>query len=173
MITHETYCLASMIRDTFFPKPHPNCPRPSLLPRYLHEVQPDTEPGEQPNATNFATLRPLLLNPPHRHESKKPRPTPPLGYLAPHRLPLPLQPLRLLPSPSTTHTITMPKVFTQIKILVSGEGRNIYRFYRCHAHLRQGPLLPVAHFWSPRDTSHKCRLQDLIQPAYGTEGSDP
>ena len=23
MITHETYCLASMIRDTFFPKPHP------------------------------------------------------------------------------------------------------------------------------------------------------
>ena len=49
----------------------------------------------------------------------------------------------------------------------------VYSFYRYRAHIRQGPVLPVAHFRSPSYTSYKCRVQVLIQPAYGAEGSDP
>ena len=73
--------------------------------------------------------RTLLLKPPSPSREQEPlvihRPTLPLGYLAPTRLPLPPPPLHRLPS----HTITMPKVITQMKTLVSGEGREIYRFY--------------------------------------------
>ena len=123
------------------PQPQPDdqhnvLPNAKPAAKDLHDVQPDTKPGEQPNATNLPTIRlpfPLLLKPPAPSREQEPpvihRPTLPLCYLAPNRLPLSPPPLHRLPSPSTTYTTTTPKVFAKVKTLVSDEGRDIYRFY--------------------------------------------